>query len=189
MQNTDQVVVLALGSNQSLDGQGPEQLLRLALAKISASGVRVLRTSRFYETPCFPAGAGPDYVNAVVVVDTRQEPGPLLELLHKVEANLGRQRDRRWGARTVDIDLIAHGQRVLPDVAVFRTWLELPLDRQQTEAPQQLILPHPRLQDRAFVLVPMLDVAPDWSHPVLNQTTRQLCESLPKIARDEVKPI
>jgi 2-amino-4-hydroxy-6-hydroxymethyldihydropteridine diphosphokinase len=185
----DQVIVLALGSNQWLGDQGPGDLLRLALGELSADGVQVLRVSRFFETLCFPPGAGPDYVNAVAVVSTDLAPQDLLAALHRIEASLGRQRSARWGARTVDIDLIAYGQRVLPDVAVFRDWLGLPLEQQQTRAPDQLILPHPRMQDRAFVLVPMQEVAPDWTHPVLKRTVRQLCESLPKNERDEVKVI
>ncbi|MGH1354718.1 MAG: 2-amino-4-hydroxy-6-hydroxymethyldihydropteridine diphosphokinase [Thalassovita sp.] len=189
MHKIDQAIVLALGSNQSLGAEGPAELLRLALAKLAEKGVRVVNLSRFYQTPCFPEGAGPDYVNAAVVVSSDLAPDALLEILHKVEADLGRERRSRWAARTVDIDLIAYGQRVLPDLAVFLRWLDLPLDQQQAEAPENLILPHPRIQDRGFVLVPMMDVAPDWTHPVLQKTTRQMCESLPTQARKEVKPI
>jgi 2-amino-4-hydroxy-6-hydroxymethyldihydropteridine diphosphokinase len=185
----DQVIVLALGSNQSLGAEGPSDLLRLALGKLALKGVEIVKSSRFFQTPCFPAGAGPDYVNAAAVVRCDLGPEALLTVLHEVEADLGRERQSRWAARTVDIDLIAYGQRVLPDVAQFRHWLDLPLDRQQSEAPGQLILPHPRLQDRAFVLVPMLDVAADWTHPVLGKTAQQMCETLPKSEQEAVKPI
>jgi 2-amino-4-hydroxy-6-hydroxymethyldihydropteridine diphosphokinase len=189
LHKNDQVIVLALGSNQSLGGLGPAELLNRTIAELAQKGVQIVALSRFYETPCFPAGAGPDYVNAVAVVASELEPPALLDLLHTVEAELGRERRARWGTRTVDIDLIAHGQRVLPDVAGFNKWRDLPLDRQQVDAPEQLILPHPRVQDRAFVLIPMLDVAADWTHPVLGLTTRQMCENLPKAAWDEVKVI
>ncbi|SMO82188.1 2-amino-4-hydroxy-6-hydroxymethyldihydropteridinediphosphokinase [Thalassovita litoralis] len=185
----DQEIVLALGSNQSFGAQGPGDLLRHALELLTKAGLRILRQSRFYKTPCFPAGAGPDYVNAVVTAATALPPAELLECLHRVEAELGRERQTRWAARTVDIDLIAYGQRVLPDRDTFDHWRNLPLSRQMQDAPDQLILPHPRMQDRAFVLVPMRDVAPDWFHPVLGRTVAQMCESLPKESLQEVEAI
>ena len=89
----------------------------------------------------------------------------------------------------LDLDLIAWGQAVLPDPATQRRWMELAPDRQTVETPDQLILPHPRLQDRAFVLVPLAEVAPDWRHPVLGLTVTEMCAALPAKDRDEVIPI
>ncbi len=185
----NQGIVLALGSNQALDGDSPADLLTAAIGKLDGHGVQVKKVSRFFMTPCFPEGAGPDYVNAAVLVITDLSPDALLQVLHEVEAGLGRQRGARWASRTVDIDLIAFGERVLPDLERYLEWRDLPLDRQVTDAPDCLILPHPRLQDRAFVLVPMLDVAPDWRHPVLGLTVRQLCSRLPKTATEQVRPL
>ena len=135
--------------------------------------------SRFFSTPCFPAGAGPDYVNAAALVETEAAPQEVLTLLHRVEADFGRARQQRWGMRTLDLDLVCWGDRVLPDAAAFDHWLNLPPDRQREAAPEQLILPHPRLQDRAFVLVPMAEVAPGWRHPVLGLTVNEMIERLP----------
>jgi 2-amino-4-hydroxy-6-hydroxymethyldihydropteridine diphosphokinase len=185
----DQEIVLALGSNQSLGAEGPGDLLKHALKLLANAGIRTVRQSRFYKTPCFPAGAGPDYVNAVVVVDTELSPEALLGCLHRIEADLGRERQARWAARTVDIDLIAFGKRVLPDQKTYDQWRTLPLERQMQEAPDTLILPHPRMQDRAFVLVPMRDVVAEWTHPVLGLTVAQMCESLPKESLQEVEAI
>ena len=70
-----------------------------------------------------------------------------------------------------------------------RTWMNLPLAEQQQTAPGQLILPHPRLHERAFVLVPLADVAPDWVHPVLRRSVSQMLDALPQDARDEVVPL
>jgi len=189
LRDFDQDTVIALGSNQSFNGLGPADLLRLVLQDLEQKGVEIVACSRFFRTPCFPAGAGPDYVNAAAVVQTDMSPAELLAVLHQVEAGLGRERHVRWAARTVDIDLLTFGQRVLPDVDAFMTWHDLPMERQQQEAPAQLILPHPRLHERAFVLVPMMDVSAGWTHPVLNQTVQDMCENLPATDLDEVKPI
>jgi 2-amino-4-hydroxy-6-hydroxymethyldihydropteridine diphosphokinase len=113
----------------------------------------------------------------------------VLALLHAVEGRHGRARAQRWGARTLDLDLLALGDLVLPDAATQDLWRALPPDRQRIEAPRQVILPHPRLQDRAFVLVPLADVAPDWRHPRTGLTTRAMLAALPAEARAEVTPI
>ena len=84
---------------------------------------------------------------------------------------------------------IAAGEAVLPDAETYRAWLDLPLDEQTQRAPDRLILPHPRMQDRGFVLVPLAEVAPEWRHPVLGKTVAEMVEALPQEARDEVVPL
>ncbi|WP_171236160.1 2-amino-4-hydroxy-6-hydroxymethyldihydropteridine diphosphokinase [Ruegeria sp. HKCCA6837] len=179
MSNSLSNAVVALGANLSLRGNGPEVTLRNALDAISRQGVVIRAVSRFFATPCFPAGAGPDYVNAAALIATEKPATELLSVLHAVEHEFGRERIQRWGMRTLDLDLVCFDEQVLPDRAQFDRWLTLPPEAQRQEAPDQLILPHPRLQDRAFVLVPMADIAPDWRHPVLDRTVSQMVTDLP----------
>lgn len=102
---------------------------------------------------------------------------------------MGRVRTKRWGQRVIDLDLLAAGDRVLPDARTFAHWRDLPLEAQLVSAPDQLILPHPRLQDRSFVLVPLAEIAPDWVHPILNKTVQQLKDALDPADLAQIKPI
>ena len=179
MSNSSSKAVIALGANLNLRSSGPKVTLKCALDAILRQGVVIRAVSRFFETPCFPPGAGPDYVNAAALIETEKTPEDLLHLLHKIEHEYGREREQRWGMRTLDLDLICYDDRVSPDRAEFDRWLTLPPEAQKQQAPEQLILPHPRLQDRAFVLVPMADVAPDWRHPVLGRTVTEMLSDLP----------
>lgn len=184
-------VLAAMGGNLDFAGQLPQETLKAALKALQTLGLVLHRQSRFFQTPCFPVGAGPDYVNAAAVflADPALCPADVLAQFHAVEQEFGRMRDKRWGGRTLDIDLLAMGDAVLPDAATYAIWRDLPADQQSQLAPDQLILPHPRLQDRAFVLVPLLDVAPDWHHPVSGLTVRQICAALPQADRDAVVPM
>ncbi|WP_134772352.1 dihydroneopterin aldolase [Ornithinimicrobium flavum] len=146
----DLPVVLALGGNLERDGAGPDVTLREAVARLRRTpGLRRLRVSDAFVTA--PVGgdlvAGqPDYVNAVAVARTSLSPGRLLARLHDVEAALGRTRTARWGARTLDLDLVQYGD---------------PLEGTDVRSTaEELTLPHPRARERAFVLVPWLDVDP-----------------------------
>ena len=102
---------------------------------------------------------------------------------------MGRVRTKRWGQRVIDIDLLAAGDRVLPDAATVQGWIDLPLERQKREAPGTLILPHPRLQDRGFVLVPLAQIAPDWRHPLLDETVQGLLDRLDPAETAEISRI
>jgi 2-amino-4-hydroxy-6-hydroxymethyldihydropteridine diphosphokinase len=177
--NSDQVFLIALGGNLPSKAGKPAQTLRLALKHLQNAGGKNLSVSRFYSTPCFPAGAGPDYVNAAAKISFAGDAHDLLTILHRIEDDFGRERTQRWGRRTLDLDLIAAGDQVLPDRAGFQHWQALPPAEQTQITPDRLIIPHPRLQDRGFVLVPLADVAPDWCHPVLKKTVSQMLGEIP----------
>jgi 2-amino-4-hydroxy-6-hydroxymethyldihydropteridine diphosphokinase len=110
-------------------------------------------------------------------------------MLHQIEAAHGRIRSGRWAGRTLDIDLLAVGDQILPDAETHRQWRDLSPEDQALLAPDQLILPHPRLSERAFVLVPLADVAPDWRHPILGQTVTQMRDALPPADLAAVQPL
>lgn len=182
-------VLIALGSNLPQPEGDPTANLKRALKEMAIEGLVIRSVSRFFETPCFPAGAGPDYINAVVLVRTNKQPGEVLETLHMVESRMGRTRDTRWGMRTLDLDLVAMDDAVLPDLQTAQAWMDLASEEQTLRAPDQLILPHPRLADRAFVLVPLVDVLPDWRHPVTGLSASQMLDALPDDDTRAVQPI
>lgn len=183
--------LIAMGANLPFGGGDPAETLRQALDEMGREGLKILKISRFYATPCFPAGAGPDYVNAAVLIDCEGEKNPsnFLQTLHRIEVQFGRERQQRWGMRTLDLDLIAMGDLVVPDPAEQARWRNLPAQDQARLAPDRLILPHPRLQDRAFVLVPLADIAPNWRHPLLGCTVAEMLAALPKADIASVVPI
>jgi 2-amino-4-hydroxy-6-hydroxymethyldihydropteridine diphosphokinase len=183
--------LVALGANLPFEGVPPEETLRQGLKALSKEGLAVLAVSRFFATPCFPAGAGPDYVNAAAVLEIGPEADATstLAVLHRIEAQYGRKRETRWGMRTLDIDLLALGDSVLPNAETQDEWRDLDPALQARSAPDRLILPHPRLQDRAFVLVPLADVAPGWVHPRTGRSVAEMLAALPEADRAEVKAL
>lgn len=181
--------LIALGGNLPSQLGDPTETMIAAVSDFCNHGMQVRAISRFFSTPCFPVGAGPDYVNAVVRVRTNLDAGEMLSALHVLEKNYSRMRDQRWGGRTLDLDLLSVDGRVHPSRQAFDEWHLLPLDEQMKRAPDHLILPHPRIQDRGFVLVPFCDVLPDWLHPVFQLTAAQLCAKLPGEHTADVSPL
>lgn len=184
--NTSMFALIALGGNASSPWGDPTETVQKAISDVmDRLGTGVMQ-SPLYSTPAFPAGAGPDFVNAAIRVSTDLSAQDVLTILHEIEAKAARLRTLRWGQRTLDLDLIALGDQVCPDLLTHSHWRGLEPDLQAQTAPDQLILPHPRVQDRSFVLVPLADVAPDWVHPVLGQSVVQMRDARPA---DEVSSV
>lgn len=181
--------LLALGGNLPTEAGPPEITLGSACAALNQGPLELISVSRIFSSPCFPAGAGPDYANMAVAVRTALSAQDVLAHVHLIEAEFGRARVQRWGMRTLDIDLIGCQDLVLPTVEAHTQWRELPSEEQVKQTPDELILPHPRIQDRAFVLVPLCDIAATWIHPVLGRSVSQLCDALPETDRNALKPI
>jgi len=155
------VILIAIGANlPGSGGAGPHVACKAAVAALSAlPGLRIVSVSKWYQTIPVPASDQPPYVNGAVRLDGRADPEWLLARLHAIEANAGRLRDAANAARTLDLDLIA-------------------IDGVIRHAPDP-VLPHPRAHQRAFVLAPLVDVAPEWMHPILGRTATELLAGLP----------
>lgn len=159
------MILIALGSNLPHPQIGPPAaVLDAALDEMTASGLRVLLVSRYFASAPVPASDQPWYVNAAASLETDLSAPELLQSLHRIEAAFGRERGEVNAARVLDLDLLAYGDEVTGEQEALR-------------------LPHPRLQERAFVLLPLLDIAPDWRHPVSGRSVREMAAALPEEQR------
>jgi 2-amino-4-hydroxy-6-hydroxymethyldihydropteridine diphosphokinase len=153
-------ILIGIGANLPHPIHGEPRLTCEAAIVTLAGGLRILARSPWYASAPVPVSDQPEFVNGVISVATVLGPTALLALLHGVEVQFGRVRGQPNAARTLDLDLLAFGDVVLDD-------------------PGGLVVPHPRLHERAFVLFPLRDVAPAWRHPVTGATTAQLIAALP----------
>ena len=190
---SDQLCLIALGANADSHAGRPAQTIRAAIAALAEGPGRIEAISRLYRTPAFPPGSGPEFVNGAAAVRMPGNAEAVLARLHEVEARFGRARTVRWGRRTLDLDLIAMGNAVLPDPETHRRWRDLDPAAQRRCIPDRLILPHPRLQDRAFVLVPLAEImggtAPEWRHPLLGRSVQDMLDALPRADVETVLPL
>ena len=150
----DDAVLIALGSNLSGGFATSNALLEAALARFPAVGLRVVKRSTWWRSAAWPDPTAPDYLNGLAIVETGLEPAEVMAALTEIEGEFGRVRGERNAARTLDLDLIAHGRTVQDGGA--------------------LILPHPRAAERLFVMGPLAEVAPEWRHPLLEKTASAL---------------
>jgi 2-amino-4-hydroxy-6-hydroxymethyldihydropteridine diphosphokinase len=143
------IVYLALGTNLG------DRLTNLRAAiEALPSEIKVMAESKVYETPPWGYENQPTFLNMAVKCETDLEPESLLKRLKQLEVQLGREQSFHWGPRLIDIDILFYDDLILKS--------------------ESLIIPHPRLHERAFVLVPLADIAPDFIHPVLKKTIREL---------------
>ncbi len=170
------MILVAVGANlPGPDGAGPIDNCERGLALMARSGIEIVARSRWYRSPAAPKSAQPDYVNGVVRVATRETPEGLLRRLHAIEARMGRVRGAANAAanaapnaaRVIDLDLLAFGATIRDGIGRDGTGRDgTGRDGAAEGGRPGLRLPHPRLHQRAFVLLPLREVAPLWTHPV-----------------------
>jgi len=148
------LVYLSLGSNSGERAENLEQAI-LRLEKLG----RIVAVSSFYETEPVGLAAQPWFLNCAVELDTEKMPRQLLTSVLDLEQQMGRRRIQKNGPRTIDIDILLFGTSIIET--------------------QNLIVPHPRLRERRFVLEPLAEIAPEVRHPVFKQTIRELRDALP----------
>ena len=165
---------LALGGNLAGPWGPPGATLGRARAELAAAGLRIVRASRTYATVPLGPGRQAPYLNAVLLLEASIAPAALLRLLKRIERRAGRRFAPRWGARCLDIDVLDYGGRRLG-------W---PVRRRERG---RLVLPHPEMHRRAFVLVPLLEIAPHWRHPARGIAGRTLLECLGRADRAGVR--
>lgn len=155
------MILVAIGSNlPGAQCSSSLETCRSALKALEKHDIRIADVSRWYSSAAVPPSGQPDFVNGVFAVKTGLDSVLLMSLLHEIESRFGRVRSVPNAARTLDLDLIDYDGEV-------RTGSGSP------------VLPHPRLADRAFVLLPLRDVAPDWHHPVSGLSVDDLIKRLP----------
>jgi 2-amino-4-hydroxy-6-hydroxymethyldihydropteridine diphosphokinase len=150
--------LIALGANIPSPAGTPAQTLKAALAVLAGAGIEIAGVSPFYETEAWPNPDDPPFMNAVAALRTRLQPFALMALLHEVETDFGRTRSVSNAARALDLDILDYAGKV-------------------SDGP--VVLPHPRLAERRFVLEPLKHVAPHWRHPVSGRDINALLKALP----------
>ena len=150
----DQAVIVALGCNDKGAWASCREALEAALARFRSEGVDVVARSAWWSSLAWPDPSDPPFLNGVVLVRTDHDSHALMATLGRIEDAFGRQRSIRNAPRTLDLDLIAYGR------------LSGDLDG--------LILPHPRAAERRFVMGPLAEIVPEWTHPTLAQTAQDL---------------
>ncbi len=155
------LIVIGLGSNlSSLRHGDPRATCEAALDALRAAGVRIARRSRWYRSAPVPASDQPWFVNGVALIETDLPAADLLALLHRIEEDMGRERWVRNEARIIDLDLLIYGEGLSEPGAIP-------------------VLPHPRLAERAFVVLPLAEIAPKWRHPASGSSVTEMVQRLP----------
>ena len=154
------MILMGLGANlPSAEFGPPRATLEAAFDALDALGIVILARSAYYESAPVPPSGQPWFVNAAAAVRSSLGPEALLSTMLGLEGRFGRVRETPGAARVLDLDLLAYGDVLTPDDA-------------------HPALPHPRLHERAFVLHPLLEIAPDWRHPRLGKTAGEMLAGL-----------
>lgn len=144
------IVYIGIGSNL---GNREKNCLK-AVQLLFDSGIAIMKQSSMYETEPWGVKDQPRFINMVIEAETEEKPGKLLELLKRIEREIGRKETYKWGPRAIDLDILLYNDLVINNTA--------------------LQIPHPHMHERDFVLRPLSEIAPNKIHPVLKKTVREL---------------
>ena len=163
------MILIGIGANlpHPVYGQ-PRATLGAVLSALEKSGLAVTSRSQWYKSAPVPVSDQPWFINAVVQVETGLDPSGLMKLLLETEETFGRVRAEKNAPRVADLDLLAYGATVIGE--------------------GEVVVPHPRLKDRAFVLLPLADIAPHWRHPVSGLDLDALISALPQGQQTQAIP-
>ena len=152
------MILIALGSNISGPWGSPEQSVQHAMQALNRDGLKLVRASRLLLTAPFGKPNQPPFVNAVARIETHLPPSALLQKLHAIERTAGRRRATRWGPRTLDLDIVDYHGLI--------------------RSSGKLILPHPGIPERIFVLKPIAELAGEWRHPASHLSAQEMLRRL-----------
>lgn len=148
-----QQAYISLGGNLG----NPPETFRKALKDIEQLAGPILSQSSLYQTAAWGFTQQPDFINQVIRIQTTLPPQKLLDVLLTIELIHGREREIHWGPRTLDLDLLFYNDLILNE--------------------ENLTIPHPRIAERRFILIPMQEIAAEWEHPVFKKTIQELAET------------
>jgi 2-amino-4-hydroxy-6-hydroxymethyldihydropteridine diphosphokinase len=157
------MILIALGSNIDGPWGNPRQTVMKTIKTLDHWPIKTMKASTLIETAPYGNPNQPNFVNAIVQIRTALSPDSLIRRLHMIEKTAGRIRGRRWGPRTLDLDIIDYN-------GLIRT--------QHGHVQKKLVLPHPGIAQRSFVLEPILEIAPHWKHPLTRQSAKVMIQKL-----------
>ena len=160
MKNFKSLIFLSLGSNR---GDRVDNISRAIILLRQSENIEVIKISGLYETAALYLTEQADFINCAAELETTLPPLGLLAACQTIEKQLGRRKGRRYGPRVIDLDILSYGPRII----------DLP----------ELMIPHPRLAERRFVLEPLREISPRWRHPVLKKSAARLLKELGKKQR------
>jgi 2-amino-4-hydroxy-6-hydroxymethyldihydropteridine diphosphokinase len=164
------VILIGIGANLPSKYGPPDQTILAAFKALEARGMAVKALSRIWLSAPVPESSQPWYRNAVAAVETDMDAAHVLRLLKQIERSFGRETARKNAARMIDLDVLAYHDLIMDDVDI------------------QIQIPHPRMHERAFVLYPLQEVAPNWRHPLWpDKTLAEWIAALP--VSQKIKPL
>ena len=167
------MIFLSLGSNLSSSFGSRFDNLKIAISLLEKEGIKIKKTSSFYETPSYPNKNNPRFINLAILVETNLSPANLMKKLIQIEEHLERQRNKKNDPRTCDIDIIDYKGQI----------------HKFSFNNQNLEIPHKEIINRNFVLLPLQEIAPKWKHPKTNEIITSLIKKLSNEDRKSILKI